>query len=82
MKKVYIVHAYYNMNINQDEEILIEPYSSLEKAQKRVKELIKDFKENLQQSYSDCWDEDGNHLYAYMDSEWNVDIGVKEYELK
>ena len=49
-----------------------------------MKELIKSYKENFNdgQSYCDCWDEGEYRLYAYMDSEWNVDISYKKEEIR
>lgn len=80
---VYLVSAYYDMNIGTDEEIILEIYANEEDAQRRVAELIGNFK-NGSHSIEDCeqyggeWDESEYRLYAYMDSEWNVDISYKE----
>lgn len=81
---VFRVSALYDMNIDKDEEIVQEIYATEDLAQERVKELIKSFKENFNdgQSYCDCWDEGEYRLYAYMDSEWNVDISYKKEEIR
>lgn len=81
---VFRVSALYDMNIDKDEEIVQEIYATEDLAQERVKELIKSYKENFNdgQSYCDCWDEGEYRLYAYMDSEWNVDISYKKEEIR
>lgn len=81
---VFRVSALYDMNIDKDEEIVQEIYATEDLAQERVKELIKSYKENFNNgaTYSDCWDEDEYRLYAYMDSEWNVDISYVKEEIR
>lgn len=81
---VFRVSALYDMNIDKDEEIVQEIYATEDLAQERVKELIKSYKENFNdgQSYCDCWDEGEYRLYAYMDSEWNVDISYTKEEVR
>lgn len=89
MKKqfVYRVSAYYDMNISTDEEIIQEIYATEELAQKRVRQLIDTYKE-YNHVIEDCepyggeWDEDEYRLYAYVDSEWNVDISYVKEEVK
>ena len=84
---VYRVQAYYDMNIGSDEEIIQEIYATEELAQKRVRHLIDTYKENSH-TIEDCepygcdWDEDEYRLYAYMDSEWNVDISYAKEEVR
>ncbi len=84
---VYRVSAYYDMNISVVEEIIQELYATEELAQKRVRYLIDTYKENSH-AIEDCepyggeWDEDEYRLYAYMDSEWNVDISYVKEEVK
>ena len=84
---VYRVAAYYDMDIMQDEEIIQEIYATEELAQKRVRYLIDTYK-NECHAIEDCepyggeWDEDEYRLYAYMDSEWNVDISYSKEEVR
>ena len=84
---VYRVSAYYNMDIMNGEEIIQEIYATEELAQKRVRHLIDTFK-NECHAIEDCepyggnWDEDKYRLYAYMDSEWNVDISYTKEEVR
>jgi hypothetical protein len=84
---VYRVSAYYDMNLMIDEEIIQELYATEELAQKRVRYLIDTYK-NECHTIEDCepyggeWDEDEYKLYAYMDSEWNVDISYVKEEVK
>lgn len=84
---VYRVAAYYDMDIMMDEEIIQELYATEELAQKRVRQLIDTYK-NECHAIEDCepyggeWDEDEYRLYAYMDSEWNVDISYVKEEVK
>lgn len=84
---VYRVSAYYDMDIMMDEEIIQELYATEELAQKRVRHLIDTYK-NECHAIEDCepyggeWDEDEYRLYAYMDSEWNVDISYVKEEVK
>ena len=79
-KFVWCVNAYYDMNIDKDEEIIHEVYATEQLAQKRVRELIRNFKRD-DMSYADTWDEGKYRLYAYMDSEWNVDISYTKQEV-
>jgi hypothetical protein len=84
---VYRVSAYYDMDIMNDEEIIQEIYATEELAQKRVRYLINTYK-NECHAIEDCepyggeWDEDEYRLYAYMDSEWNVDISYVKEEVR
>ena len=84
---VYRVSAYYDMDIMMDEEIIQELYATEELAQKRVRHLIDTYK-NECHAIEDCepyggeWDEDEYRLYAYMDSEWNVDISYTKEEIR
>lgn len=72
----YRVSAYYDMNIGVDEEILIELYATEELAKQRVAQLIKRWKDGWLYTKKDAdeWNEKEDSLYAYKDSEWNVDI--------
>lgn len=85
--EIYIVHGYYDMNIGVDEEIIIEPYANEDDAKARVRKLIENFKE-WSHTIDDCepyggeWDEEEYRLYAYSDSEWNVDIYYSKTQLK
>lgn len=84
---VYRVSAYYDMDIMVEEEIIQEIYATEELAQKRVRYLIDTYKSNSH-AIEDCepyggeWDEDEYHLYAFMDSEWNVDISYVKEEVR
>lgn len=84
---VYRVSAYYNMDIMNGEENIQEIYATEELAQKRVRYLIDTYK-NECHAIEDCepyggeWDEDEYRLYAYMDSEWNVDISYVKEEVR
>lgn len=84
---VYRVQAYYDMDIMQDEEIIQEIYATEELAQKRVRYLIDTYK-NECHAIEDCepyggeWNEDEYRLYAYMYSEWNVDISYAKEEVR
>lgn len=75
---IYVVNAYYDMNVNSSEEIIFEIYANEELAQKRVRQLIDNFKQY--HAIEDCepyggeWDEGEFRLYAYVDSDWNVAI--------
>lgn len=92
MKKqfVYRVSAYYDMNLMIDEEIIQELYATEELAQKRVRYLIDTYKNECHtiEDIEDCepyggeWNEDEYHLYAYMDSEWNVEISYVKEEVR
>lgn len=72
----YRVTAYYDMNISAEEEILIEVYATEELAKQRVDQLIKKWKDGWKYTEDDAddWTEKEDSLYAYKDSEWNVDI--------
>ena len=78
---VFKVAAYYDMNISSDEEIIQEIYATEELAQQRCRQLIDNFKQY--HAIEDCepyggdWNETEFSLYAYMDSEWNVDISYQ-----
>ena len=84
---VYRVAAYYDMDIMTDEEIIQEIYATEELAKKRVRYLIDTYK-NECHAIEDCepyggeWDEDEYRLYAYIDSEWNVDISYTKEEVR
>ena len=84
---VYRVSGYYDMDIMTDEEIIQEIYATEELAQKRVRYLIDNYK-NYNHTIEVCvpyggnWDEDEYHLYAYMDSEWNVEIYYVKEEVR
>ena len=84
---VYRVSAYYDMDIVHGEEIIQEIYATEELAQKRVRYLIDTYKSNSHviedcEPYGGEWDEDEYHLYAYMNSEWNVDISYAKEEVR
>lgn len=85
---VYRVSAYYNMDIMADEEIIQEIYATEELAQKRVRYLIDTYKnechaiEDCEPYGGDYWDEDEYRLYAYLRSEWNVDISYTKEEVR
>lgn len=83
---VYRVSAYYDMDIMMDEEIIQELYATEELAQKRVRYLIDTYK-NECHTIEDCgaygdWNESEYKLYAYMDSEWSVDISYVKEEVR
>lgn len=90
IKLVYLVHGYYDMGIiSSQSEIIIEPYATEELAKARVRVLIDTFKkgngyEGMENGESDagCWNESEYILYAYEDSEWNVDIGYNVEEVR
>ena len=81
---VFRVSALYDMNIDKDEEIIQEIYATEQLAQARCKQLIASYKAgfNDAQPYADLWEEDEYKLYAYMDSEWNVDISYVKEEVR
>lgn len=81
---VFRVSALYDMNIDKDEEIIQEIYATEQLAQARCKQLIASYKEGFKdtQPYADCWEESEYKLYAYMDSEWNVDISYTKEEVR
>lgn len=84
---VYRVSAYYDMDIVHGEEIIQEIYATEELAKKRVRYLIDTYKNECHaiedcEPYGGYWDEDKYRLYAYMDSEWNVDISYVKEEVK
>lgn len=81
---VFRVSALYDMNIDKDEEIIQEIYATEQLAQARCKQLIASYKEGFKdtQPYADCWEESEYKLYAYMDSEWNVDISYVKEEIR
>ena len=72
----YRVTAYYDMNISAEEEILIEVYVTEELAKQRVAQLIKKWKDGWHYTKEDAdeWTEKEDSLYAWKDSDWNVDI--------
>jgi len=72
----YRVTAYYDMNIGEEEEILIEIYATEELAKQRVAQLIKKWKDGWKRTEEDAdyWTEGEDSLCADKDSEWNVDI--------
>lgn len=84
---VYRVSAYYDMDLMKDEEMIQEIYATEELAQKRVRYLIDTYKNNCH-TIEDCepygcgWDEREYSLYAYMNSEWNVDISYTKEEVR
>lgn len=73
---VYRVSAYYDMNICEEEEILIEIYATEELAKQRAAQLIKKWKDGWKYTENDAdyWTEKEDSLEAHKDSEWNVDI--------
>lgn len=77
-KVVYVVKAYYDMDIMKGEEIVIEIYETEELAKARCRKLIDNFKQyHAIEDCESCWGELDEHEYslnAYVDSEWNVDI--------
>lgn len=76
--KVYRVFGYYDMNIGEDEEILQEIYANENLAKERAKVLIAKWKQNgYTEQDAETWDEEEFRLYAYCDSNWNVDIGYE-----
>lgn len=81
---VFRVSALYDMNIDKDEEIIQEIYQTEQLAQARCKQLIASYKKGFKdtQPYADCWEESEYKLYAYMDSEWNVDISYVKEEIR
>lgn len=72
----YRVTAYYDVELGCEPEILIEIYSTEELAKQRVAQLIKRWKNGWLYTKKDAdeWTEKEDSLYAYKDSEWNVDI--------
>ena len=81
---IYRVAAYYNMNIGLGEEIIQEVYATEKLAQQRCKELIKMFKEEDEEtliSQANEWEEQTDSLFAYADSQWNVNISYKREEV-
>ena len=81
---VYIVNGYYDMNIGTDEEIIQEVYATEELAKQRVRFLIDAYKkgnEEYNDDTADEWWEEEYKLYAYSDSEWNVDIYYEDVEV-
>lgn len=77
---IYRVAGYYDMNISSDEEVIQEVYATEKLAQQRVKQLINAYVDNRREELkaeSNEWKEDEFSLYAYKDSEWNVDISYK-----
>lgn len=84
---IYRVSAYYDMNIGMEEEIVQEIYATEKAAQKRVRQLINTYK-SICHTIEDCepyggdWDEGEFKLYAYIDSEWNVDISYTKEEVR
>lgn len=84
---VYRVSAYYDMDLMKDEEMIQEIYATEELAQKRVRYLIDTYKNNCHaiedcEPYGGDWDEREYSLYAYMNSEWNVDISYTKEEVR
>lgn len=78
-KFVYRVQGYYDMDICKDEEIVSILYDNEESAKAMVKYLIAEWKKNgYTKDECDSWDETETSLYAYLDSEWNVDIFYKK----
>lgn len=82
-KVIYVVKAFYDMNVDTDEEIIVEIYATENLAQQRVRQLIDSYKESSH-TIEDAepyeggeWNEKDFSLYAYMDSEWNVDISYE-----
>ena len=83
-KHIYRVAAYYNMNIGLNEEIIQEVYATEELAQQRCKELIEMYKEDDEEtliSQANEWKEETDSLFAYADSQWNVNISYKKEEI-
>ena len=81
---VFRVAAYYDMELDLGNEIIQEIYATEQLAQARCKQLIASYKEGFKdtQPYADCWEESEYKLYAYMDSEWNVDISYVKEEIR
>ena len=81
---VFRVAAYYDMELDLGNEIIQEIYATEQLAQARCKQLIATYKAgfNDAQPYADLWEEDEYKLYAYMDSEWNVDISYTKEEVR
>ena len=69
---IYVVKAFYDMNINAEEEIIVECYATEELAQRRVRQLMRDFARDI--GDADDYEEKKYSLFAYKDGEWNVDI--------
>ena len=70
---VYRVSAYYDLG--SEDEILFEVYATEELAKARVAQLIKTYKDNWhKEEDADEWTEKEDSLYAWKDSDWNVDI--------
>ena len=44
---IYVVKAFYDMNINAEEEIIVECYATEELAQRRVRQLMRDFARDI-----------------------------------
>lgn len=72
----YRVSAYYDVELGCEPEILIEVYATEELAKQRVAQLIKRWKDGWLYTKKDAdeWKEKEDSLYAYRDSDWNVDI--------
>ena len=81
---VFRVAAYYDMELDLGNEIIQEIYQTEQLAQARCKQLIASYKAgfNDAQPYADLWEESEYKLYAYMDSEWNVDISYIKEEVR
>ena len=81
---VFRVAAYYDMGLELGNEIIQEIYATEQLAQARCKQLIASYKAgfNDAQPYADLWEESEYKLYAYMDSEWNVDISYVKEEVR
>ena len=70
----YRVSAYYDLGA--EDEILIEIYENEELAKQRVAQLINKWKDGWHYTEEDAdeWTEKEDSLYAWKDSEWNVNI--------
>ena len=81
---VFRVAAYYDMELDLGNEIIQEIYATEQLAQARCKQLIASYKEGFKdaQPYADLWEESEYKLYAYVDSEWNVDISYIKEEVR
>ena len=81
---IYRVSGYYDMNIGSEEEVIQEIYATEKLAQQRVKQLIEAYKGNGEEylkSQANEWEEQTDSLFAYADSQWNVNISYKREEV-
>lgn len=75
---VYLVSAYYDKGICDDDEPVLEIYATEELAKARVGQMIRDYKDRLHRSAENAedWTETGDSLkaYGYEPYSWNVEI--------